>query len=96
MWQAASIALSLALVKFSSRLMMQIFLGATQTRVFEQISVTYYIRTLQGLEYNEKTTSTSLKLTMNGKIHHVMLMALFLVSFERTDSASRVYVEIQY
>ena len=68
----------------------------TQTRVFEQISVAYYIRTLQGVESNERTRSTSLKFTMNGEIHHVMLMALFLVRFERRDPASRVYVETQY
>jgi hypothetical protein len=55
-------------------------------RCFEQNSFTHYIRTLQGVESNEKTTSTSLKLTMNGEIHHVMMMALVLVSFERTDS----------
>jgi hypothetical protein len=55
-------------------------------RFFEQISVTHYIRTLQGVESNEKTTTTSLKLTVNGEIHLVMMMALVSVSFERIDS----------
>ena len=48
---------------------------ATEICFFEQISTTYYIRTLIRLELNEKSILTSLKLTMNDEIHPVMLMA---------------------
>ncbi len=35
-------------------------------------------------------------MTMNDKIHHAILIALFLVKFERTDLDSRGCIETQY